>query len=208
MRHIESQVTKLRSSQKDHDKLIKEREFSERKIRDLQAEIEKVGSPLVILKKKVKDDTDKFNETEQRRIKEVGGLRKQIEEYARKMRQSETSTEKTRQKLDRKSEELGVAMKKLKDFQASVLPAGKVTRPHTHVDVSHEPLTSETHEMEALAKKLKDMEQQNTRAVNLEKDIDYYKSMNKELKGKLREFVGANSKLVSVIKDLRGVTTV
>ncbi|KAJ3035425.1 hypothetical protein HDV00_003979 [Rhizophlyctis rosea] len=106
LRNLEGQITKLKQKHKEHEKLSIAKEGLERKVVELQAEVEKVAGVASGLRKKMKEDAEKSSELDTRRTKELQAMRKQHEEDAKKLRGLEGVVEGLKKKLDRKSEEV------------------------------------------------------------------------------------------------------
>ncbi|KAI9203309.1 uncharacterized protein BJ171DRAFT_510320 [Polychytrium aggregatum] len=115
IKQLETQIYKLRNKKKEGDRLSKDKESLEKRISDLQQEVERAGSSHSLLKKKLKDDQDKLSDMEQRLGKETAALNKQHEDDMKKIRHLEVQYEMCRKKLDRKTEEIAVLVKKIKD---------------------------------------------------------------------------------------------
>ena len=90
----------------------------------MQAEVEKATAQINTLKRKSKDDGDRYNELEQRKSKELAAMNKQCEDTSKKVRQLENLNENLRKKLDRKTEEIAALSKRLKE-SASTLSIGQ-----------------------------------------------------------------------------------
>ncbi|KAJ3232024.1 hypothetical protein HDU81_003352 [Chytriomyces hyalinus] len=111
----EAQVVKTKNKLKEQERVLKDKDASDRKAAEIQPELEKLQVALTNAKKKAKEDAEKMSELENRRIKDVSVLNRAREEDAKKIRQLEIAAEVVRKKLDRKNEELSVLSKKLKD---------------------------------------------------------------------------------------------
>jgi DNA repair exonuclease SbcCD ATPase subunit len=110
----ESHLQKARQKLKDAEKSVK-LQVDGRKIQEKQTEIEKLNVQINGLKKKIKDEHDKFVELENRKAKELTTLNRQLEEEMKKSRQLQNKSESYRKKLDRKTEEFDELSKKSKD---------------------------------------------------------------------------------------------
>ncbi|KAI8927790.1 hypothetical protein BC831DRAFT_451090 [Entophlyctis helioformis] len=119
----ESNLQKLKTKTKELERGIRDKDNSEKRLQDSQQEMEKVHAQLATWKKKLREDTEKFAELEQRRSREIAGLNRQIEEDQKRIRQLETQLEVTRKKLDRRTEEMHVLMRKFKESAPGV-PGG------------------------------------------------------------------------------------
>ncbi|KAJ3029213.1 hypothetical protein HK097_005840, partial [Rhizophlyctis rosea] len=84
LRNSEGQISKLKQKHKESEKLVGAKEALERRATDLQAEVEKLSGVVSGLKKKMKEDADKSNELDSRRVKEIQAMRKQHEEDLKK----------------------------------------------------------------------------------------------------------------------------
>ncbi|KAI8843190.1 hypothetical protein BJ741DRAFT_296055 [Chytriomyces cf. hyalinus JEL632] len=111
----EAQVAKTKNKLKEQERVLKDKDASDRKAAEIQPELEKLQVAVTNAKKKAKEDAEKMSELENRRIKDMSVLNRAREEDAKKIRQLEIAAEVVRKKLDRKNEELSVLSKKLKD---------------------------------------------------------------------------------------------
>ncbi|KAJ3247995.1 Kinesin-like protein kif27 [Chytriomyces hyalinus] len=111
----EAQVVKTKNKLKEQERVLKDKDASDRKAAEIQPELEKLQVALNNAKKKAKEDAEKMSELENRRIKDMSVLNRAREEDAKHIRQLEIAAEVVRKKLDRKNEELSVLSKKLKD---------------------------------------------------------------------------------------------
>ncbi|TPX68836.1 hypothetical protein CcCBS67573_g07021 [Chytriomyces confervae] len=108
-------VVKTKNKLKEQERVLKDKDASDRKAAEIQPELEKLQVALTNAKKKAKEDAEKMSELENRRIKDMSVLNRAREEDAKHIRQLEIAAEVVRKKLDRKNEELSVLSKKLKD---------------------------------------------------------------------------------------------
>ena len=106
--------------QKDSENISKEKDHADRKTNELQSEVERLGTLLGSMKRKSKEDSEKFTELDQRKSKEIAAINKQCEDANKKIRQLENLNENMRKKLDRKAEEIASVSKKLKDTTATM----------------------------------------------------------------------------------------
>ncbi len=109
----------MKNKQKEQEKSIKDKDYADRKSQEMHNEVEKASAQLTALKKKAKEDAEKFAELESRKSKELASLNKQFEDAGRKIRHLENLNETLRKKLDRKTEENTSISKKLKDSAAT-----------------------------------------------------------------------------------------
>jgi predicted RNase H-like nuclease (RuvC/YqgF family) len=87
-----------------------------RKLQVLQVETEKLTVQIANLKKKQKEELEKYTELEIRKTKELSVISKQLEEETKKCRHLENKVETFRKKLDRKTEEVSDLAKKSRDI--------------------------------------------------------------------------------------------
>lgn len=129
LKQQESVVNSYKSRQKDLERTIKEKHVADKRLQDNQQESERLLQQVASLKKKIKDDLEKFNETEQRKSKEIATLNKQIEDELKKSRALEVKIGVLRKKVDRKTEELAISGRKLKDQISSTSSSLKMGIP-------------------------------------------------------------------------------
>ncbi|KAJ3319053.1 hypothetical protein HDV06_006280 [Boothiomyces sp. JEL0866] len=141
----ESANTKLKQKQKDLERTLKDKGSGDRRLQESQQEVEKLTSQIAALKKKAKEDHDKLNELETRRSKETAILNKQYEDEAKKSRHLEVKVEMIRKKLDRKTEEISILTKKVKD--QSILASNASVKSFKHneksVDDHHDEVSTQ-----------------------------------------------------------------
>lgn len=130
----ESTIQKYKQKQKEMEKNLKWSGGGDQHYQRSQQEIERLTLQIQTLKKKLKEEHEKFNELESRKVKEVSILNKQIEEENKKARQLEVKVELFRKKLDRKSEETAALVKKTKDLTLSVQSTPKGHKFEKHVE--------------------------------------------------------------------------
>ena len=124
----ETQLQRLKTKAKDLEKNVRDKELAEKRLLESHQDIEKLHSQISAMKKKAKEESEKFNEMDQRRVKEVSLLKRAVEEDEKRIRHLEAQVEMSRKKLDRKNEELMALTKKMKDsgFGAPSSVAGSV----------------------------------------------------------------------------------
>lgn len=119
IKHQESSIQKLKQKQKELEKTLKDKGSGDRRLQECQQEVDKLTIQIAGLKKKIKEDHEKFQDMETRKSKEIAVLNKQLEDEAKKGRQLELKSEMMRKKLDRKSEEIATFGKKTRDASIS-----------------------------------------------------------------------------------------
>ena len=119
IKHQESSIQKLKQKQKELEKTLKDKGSGDRRLQECQQEVDKLTIHIAGLKKKIKEDHEKFQDMETRKSKEIAVLNKQLEDEAKKGRQLELKSEMMRKKLDRKSEEIATFGKKTRDASIS-----------------------------------------------------------------------------------------
>jgi hypothetical protein len=110
----EAALNKYKQRQKDNDKAAKEKNTIDKKLQDNLMEIEKLNGLIINLKRKSKEDGERFAEIEQRRLKEIANQNKCIDDEIKKSRQLDIKIQMLRKKLDRKTEELAMYSKRHK----------------------------------------------------------------------------------------------
>ena len=81
----------------------------ERRNGEFQSEIEKLSLVNQTLRRKGKEDSDRFAEVEQRRGKEIASMNKKIQELERVNRQQTRANEALRIRLDKRNEPIAVS---------------------------------------------------------------------------------------------------
>ena len=119
IKHQESTVQKLKQKQKELEKSVKDKGSGDKRLQECHQEIEKLTALVSTLKKKVKDDHEKHQESDNRKSKEISVLNKQLDEESKKVRQLEVKAEMIRKKLDRKTEEVATISKKNREASLS-----------------------------------------------------------------------------------------
>ncbi|KAJ3415476.1 hypothetical protein HDV05_004918 [Chytridiales sp. JEL 0842] len=124
LKSLEAQLAKGKNKLKEQEKSLKDKEQSDKKLTEYQQEVDKLNVALANAKKKSKEDMEKLTELENRRVKEVAALTRAREEDAKKARQLEIAAEMARKRLDRKTEEVAMLSKKMKDGAALAAATG------------------------------------------------------------------------------------
>ncbi|TPX45413.1 hypothetical protein SeMB42_g04027 [Synchytrium endobioticum] len=101
VRLVEGQLSKLKARQKEFDRVSRDNDQNDRRMTDLQSDMDKLKEQLAVFKKKQKDDAEKLTELDLRRSKEVAAYVKQHEDDGKKIRSLEAQIEMLRKKLDR-----------------------------------------------------------------------------------------------------------
>ncbi|KAJ1330313.1 hypothetical protein BSLG_009449 [Batrachochytrium salamandrivorans] len=125
MKTQKTNLLNLKNKSKDLERGIRDKEYSDKRLQESQQEIEKLHTQQVSWRKKLKEDSEKFSELEHRHTKEIAALGRKIEDDSKRIRQLELQVELSRKKLDRKTEELSMVTRKLKDTTLS----GNVSGP-------------------------------------------------------------------------------
>ncbi|KAJ3275954.1 hypothetical protein HDV01_006821 [Terramyces sp. JEL0728] len=179
----ESTNSKLKQRQKDLEKNLKDKGSGDRRLQESQQEIEKLTAQITNLKKKAKDDHDKFTELETRRSKETAILNKQCDDEAKKTRHLEVKIEMIRKKLDRKTEEISILTKKLKDH--SLLAGNASVKSSKHIDKFNDEHHDEVSTQYTTLDQTADLKP--TDAEKLQNDLQVARSKVEEIDSKLQD---------------------
>ncbi|KAL5032002.1 hypothetical protein RTP6_000158 [Batrachochytrium dendrobatidis] len=126
----ETHLLNLKNKVKDLERGIRDKDNSDKRFQESQQEIEKMSIQIAMWKKKLKEESEKFNDSDNRRSKEIAALGKQIEDDNKQIRQLKMQIELGKKKLDRKTEELTTMSRKLKEtpHMASIAGSSKMSR--------------------------------------------------------------------------------
>eukprot|EP00742_Colponemidia_sp_Colp-10_P011033 GILJ01012199.1.p1 GENE.GILJ01012199.1~~GILJ01012199.1.p1 ORF type:complete len:691 (+),score=166.25 GILJ01012199.1:91-2073(+) len=105
----------MKKKQKEQEKLVKLKTQSDRKIQELNNEVGRMKQQQVDLKRKMKEDQDKYNDFESNKAKELAKLKKEADLSQRRIKELESENVKQRMVLRKKEEEISSAHKKLRE---------------------------------------------------------------------------------------------
>jgi hypothetical protein len=107
-----AQLAELKKKQLDSQKLIKLKYQSDRRVKDLESEIDKMKSQADYLKKKITQEVDKYKESSLQREKHIQVLRRDSEQSLKRIRDLEIENQRQKSILRRKTEQLSRSYKK------------------------------------------------------------------------------------------------
>ena len=139
LRETDAHLAEVRRRQKEQERALKSRELAERKMADLRAEVERMRNQEGSVREAIKGSRQQHEQRQAAREKEVSGLRKQMEESARRVRALEQVTARQEQQLQRKSEQVSAAQHRLRLAQggtASDKAAARAARRGTPTRVA------------------------------------------------------------------------
>eukprot|EP00899_Mesostigma_viride_P008142 jgi/Mesvir1/17329/Mv07723-RA.1 len=114
---MQAQLGALRRQQNDQVavKMEKLQAKSDMKVQALEGEIARMRTQQEHLKRKMRENTDKFEELHEERLREVAGLKKGAAAAAKRIKELEAENQRQRAVLKKKEEELMAVQKKLKE---------------------------------------------------------------------------------------------
>ncbi|KAI9151015.1 hypothetical protein H9P43_009630 [Blastocladiella emersonii ATCC 22665] len=187
IQEISAQLAALRGRQKQHDKLLREKESKERQIQDLQSEVEKLRDRHSQLKLRVRAETDRLASAEAVHQASLRQLQKQHDDDVRKIRTLETQLASLRKRLD-------ASANGRVDSAASVGAAEVQQQQQAKaIEEAQRAMASEWEEIRsALEEQLFTMQRERDAFAAQVKDLDHYRATNRELKHRLRELMAAS----------------
>eukprot|EP00164_Ancoracysta_twista_P004754 GFYU01006438.1.p1 GENE.GFYU01006438.1~~GFYU01006438.1.p1 ORF type:complete len:1605 (-),score=614.63 GFYU01006438.1:18-4832(-) len=108
------QLLESKKKLKEQERLARIKQQDDRKIYNLEAELEKMKAQEKKLQQKMKDDIDHHELMKNTRSKEIIALKKTLEDDQKRIRELESENQRQKMILTRKQDELAVAQRKLK----------------------------------------------------------------------------------------------
>ncbi|KNE57661.1 hypothetical protein AMAG_04524 [Allomyces macrogynus ATCC 38327] len=177
---ITAQLHALRSRQKQHDKLLKEKEANGRQIQELQSEVATLRDKEAALKRKAKSDTDKLASAEHIYAKEIAQLQRQHDDDLRKIKILEAQVH----SLRKRSGGANASPSRASSSAPSVpVIAGPAPPPLA-------PPVAEIEELKAaFERQIEQLRQERDQQAAQVQELEHYRINNKELRLKLRELM-------------------
>ncbi|KAJ3359916.1 hypothetical protein GGF32_008933 [Allomyces javanicus] len=180
IRDITAQLHALRSRQKQHDKLLKEKEANGRQIQELQSEVATLRDKEAALKRKAKSDTDKLASAEHIYAKEIAQLQRQHDDDLRKIKILEAQVHSLRKRS-------GGANASPSRASSSVPSVAAVAAP---VPPPPAPPVAEIEELKtAFERQIEQLRLERDQQAAQVQELEHYRINNKELRLKLRELM-------------------
>jgi hypothetical protein len=103
---LQKQIATLQQAEREQKKVLHAKLLSERQVAKLTNEIEKMRGRGDSLKSKLRENAEKYDSVRAKQDNELTGLRKETENFAKKIRQLERENSRQRQRLKAKEEEV------------------------------------------------------------------------------------------------------
>lgn len=117
LKKTNQQLTDLKKRQHDSERLIREKYRSDKRVRELENEINRMRSQQEFLKKKIKDEADKQAEQSQLQAKQINDLRKEAENSFKRIKELESENTKQKLVLRKRTEEIQRAQAQLTRYK-------------------------------------------------------------------------------------------
>jgi hypothetical protein len=111
------QLADLKKKQMDSQKLIKLKYQSDRRVKDLEVEIIKMRSQADYLKKKIQNESEKYQEKSVQREKQISSLKRDSEQSLKRIRDLEIENQRHKTILKKRSEQIQKSIHKNKDTE-------------------------------------------------------------------------------------------
>ncbi|KNE71483.1 hypothetical protein AMAG_15706 [Allomyces macrogynus ATCC 38327] len=180
IRDITAQLHALRSRQKQHDKLLKEKEANGRQIQELQSEVATLRDKEAALKRKAKSDTDKLASAEHIYTKEIAQLQRQHDDDLRKIKILEAQVHSLRKRSGGATASPSRASSSAPSVVAAVAPAPPPPAPPV----------AEIEELKtAFERQIEQLRRERDQQAAQVQELEHYRINNKELRLKMRELM-------------------
>ncbi|XP_025085629.1 kinesin-like protein KIF21A isoform X2 [Pomacea canaliculata] len=138
--NLQSELKKMQAAKKEHAKLVKNQSHYEKQLRTLQHELAEMKKTKVKLMKQVKEEADRNKQTEARRNREVGQMKREQLRNENIIKNLEREKQQKELILRRKQEEVEALRKRQKPM--SNRAAGRVAKYDKPVTEPEAPLSS------------------------------------------------------------------
>ncbi|KAJ3369906.1 hypothetical protein GGF31_004981 [Allomyces arbusculus] len=180
IRDITAQLHALRSRQKQHDKLLKEKEANGRQIQELQSEVATLRDKEAALKRKAKSDTDKLASAEHIYAKEIAQLQRQHDDDLRKIKILEAQVHSLRKRSGGANTSPSRASSSAPSVPVIAAPAPPPPAPPV----------AEIEELKtAFERQIEQLRLERDQQAAQVQELEHYRINNKELRLKLRELM-------------------
>eukprot|EP00898_Chlorokybus_atmophyticus_P004331 jgi/Chlat1/489/Chrsp103S01091 len=119
VRKVQVQLAGLKRVQHDQQttRVAQGQAKSDVKVQSLESELARMRAQQDALRRKIKDNTERFEDLHEGRAKEIATLKKEAETSAKRVRELESENEKQKLLFRKKSEEAALAQKRLKELE-------------------------------------------------------------------------------------------